>query len=1164
MYLNDSLENKMIPFRKFVLFFTSWCFMVYSLKAQEHYRSEQWGLKDGLSQACVFHMLQDTNGFLWMGTQGGLSRFDGSTFKNFYHDPKKSGTINAKYTANGLVEDSLHNIWIGTNNGLFRYDIKAVTFTHFEQGAPLVATKDVILCLGSPDSIISYNTHSFAKKNVAVLTPADSVGNDLNVFSSYYDQRTNSLWMLRSFRVKNTWFGSGLLEISLTTGKKKHYNWNCYKNISGHDHSAEAMCYDKKRNCLWINSGEGLMQFTLDNHQFQYIGAFNNFFKPKDYYRWVGICMDLQNRVWLATLPKGIAIYDPSDHSVELPFAENAEVQNEISENNAILYCDRNGSIWSGFWLGKGIYQILPFSPTFIHYSTDTSIFNIGTIYNFQNVGQGKIWIGSLDRSHRIFDTHTGTYQKISELDLPPDLRNTQIIPLMIDTISQNAFLFNFTKGLQVLNLNSKKSQLILFKNAKNQEVMVSPIRLGYTSFKNGFLVSGIQDNIQSVFFVNGASMMAHEMFSFPIQQDNGFKLKMADDQSVFLNRRTRSGVQNLIFTNHNNKWVQTAHPLDSIAWNHIIYNIKEKDYWVAAENELIHYSKDFRKMHEYNPSNGLPEWDIYSLLTDTRGNIWFNTDRSIHQLNIETGAISTLSEKDGFISENFTPGVQLYLGLDGDLYLGGGDEGEGFVKISPEKYTKTSSSIYIKSFEINQKPYTTSIGANNLQELFLTYDQNKIGIETGIIDYYSKGRGQIRYMLEGINEIWQYGPANYTIRFDGLQPGDYPIKMQSSNAANEFNGPVKSLLIHINVPWWRTWWAYVLYSLTFIGALQIFSKWRERHLRSEKEQLEIKVNERTISLKATLLNLQSTQAQLIQSEKMASLGELTAGIAHEIQNPLNFVNNFSEINNEMLEEMKQELAIGNKQLAMGNKQLARSNWQRASELANDIESNSEKINHHGKRAESIVKGMLEHSRKSSGLKEPTDINKLCNEFVRLSYQGLRAKDKASNCEYKLDLDPDLPVLHVNPQDIGRVILNLINNAFYAVNEKSKQGIANYKPTVEVTTKKEGDKVLVRVKDNGNGISQKIVDKIFQPFFTTKPSGQGTGLGLSLAYDIVKAHGGSISVISNYREPGTIEVKTQYGPPGIDLKVETSTSGKLAKECDGAEFIIELPANKAV
>jgi len=251
---------------------------------------------------------------------------------------------------------------------------------------------------------------------------------------------------------------------------------------------------------------------------------------------------------------------------------------------------------------------------------------------------------------------------------------------------------------------------------------------------------------------------------------------------------------------------------------------------------------------------------------------------------------------------------------------------------------------------------------------------------------------------------------------------------------------------------------------------------------------------------------LQSTQAQLVQAEKMASLGELTAGIAHEIQNPLNFVNNFSEISNELIEELKNEKSkVKNER-----------DEKLEDELINDIAQNLEKINHHGKRADAIVKGMLQHSRTSSGQKEPTDINKLCDEYLHLSYHGLRAKDKSFNATLNTDFDNSIGKINIVPQDIGRILLNLYNNAFYAVNEKkNQQSAGSYESTVSISTKKINNKIEIKVTDNGNGIPQNIIDKIFQPFFTTKPTGQGTGLGLSLSYDIVKAHGGEIKVESN-------------------------------------------------
>lgn len=282
------------------------------------------------------------------------------------------------------------------------------------------------------------------------------------------------------------------------------------------------------------------------------------------------------------------------------------------------------------------------------------------------------------------------------------------------------------------------------------------------------------------------------------------------------------------------------------------------------------------------------------------------------------------------------------------------------------------------------------------------------------------------------------------------------------------------------------------------------------RLLQMQKEEIHIQRE----NAESAYEKLKSTQAQLIQSEKMASLGELTAGIAHEIKNPLNFVNNFSEVCTELIDEMKVELESGNQKFAL--------------EIVGDIKQNLEKINLHGKRADSIVQGMLEHSRTAIGEKVETDINGLAAEYFRLSYQGLKAKDNNVRIDLLEDLEPNLPKVKVIPQNLVRVLLNLFNNAFYAVREnQSKPGMENYLPTVSLSTKKIGDNIVIRVSDNGPGIPESIKGKIFQPFFTTKPTGQGTGLGLSLSYDIVKAHGG-------------------------EIKLET-------KEGQGTEFAITLP-----
>ena len=354
-------------------------------------------------------------------------------------------------------------------------------------------------------------------------------------------------------------------------------------------------------------------------------------------------------------------------------------------------------------------------------------------------------------------------------------------------------------------------------------------------------------------------------------------------------------------------------------------------------------------------------------------------------------------------------------------------------------------------------------------------------------------------------DSVYKQGVIVALENFDELDEQEKLFEIQSAAAAYQFKVRLLGLL------------AGLIALLIIIGILVRNYRQKQRSIILLNEQKQ-ELSEQRAKLENALTDLKATQKQLIHSEKMASLGELTAGIAHEIQNPLNFVNNFSEVNKELISEMESALST--------------KNFDDVKDLAKSIADNHEKINQHGKRADAIVKSMLQHSRSSSGQNELTDINSLCNEYLRLAYHGYRAKDKSFNVLFETILDPSLPKVSVVPQDIGRVILNLINNAFYAVNEKSAFAKASadegYEPRVIITSKRMNGKVEVRIKDNGNGITRSIKEKIFQPFFTTKPTGQGTGLGLSLAYDIItKAHGG-------------------------DLKVETI-------EGDGAEFIVSLP-----
>ncbi len=386
-----------------------------------------------------------------------------------------------------------------------------------------------------------------------------------------------------------------------------------------------------------------------------------------------------------------------------------------------------------------------------------------------------------------------------------------------------------------------------------------------------------------------------------------------------------------------------------------------------------MHVNKDFKLIRTYSQKDGLPAGEKNRVMPDNDRNIWFATNHTIHYLNTKTGRISDLTEKDGFHPNAFFLGLLFGKSGNGELYLPSGVNGKGFTRIIPSRYINTASIVYIKSLLVNQQTYYFSPGVKKEPELNLRYFENRLTIEPGIIDFYSGGKNKFRYKL-GESADWIY-PDNNIIYYDNLAPGNYELFMESSNT-NDFTGQSTTLHIHISPPWWQTWWAYALFAITFAALLWAFIRYRSRALRAKNFELEEKVLHRTKELKHSLEDLRATQNQLIQREKMASLGELTAGIAHEIQNPLNFVNNFSDVNAELLEEMKTEIKAGNPEEAIA--------------IADDVITNEQKIKYHGQRADAIVKGMLQHSRTSSGQRELTDINALVDEYLRLSYQGFR------------------------------------------------------------------------------------------------------------------------------------------------------------------------------
>ncbi|GAB4015066.1 sensor histidine kinase [Spirosoma migulaei] len=525
-----------------------------------------------------------------------------------------------------------------------------------------------------------------------------------------------------------------------------------------------------------------------------------------------------------------------------------------------------------------------------------------------------------------------------------------------------------------------------------------------------------------------------------------------------------------------------------------------------------------------YTMADGLPSNAVSGIQEDAKGYLWISTDNNgLCRFDPRTEQFRRFNLSNGLQDLRFFNTIGSFKTSDGEIYFAGAKGVVAFypTQIQDDPYPPR---VIVSDLSIQGKPATVGIGQqvpvhiSVAKEISLPHDQNDLTFQFAAISYSRGSESRYAYQLTPIDKDWVQNGTIRRARYSDLKPGTYIFRVKAANADGVWNEKGTSIQVTIRPPWWQTWWAYCFYALVLASILRAYIAYRSRALRRENQLLEEKVAQRTNEvqqqkeeiesqrdhLEDTLTELKSTQDQLIQKEKLASLGELTAGIAHEIQNPLNFVNNFSEVSTELIEELKQEAQAGNTDEVMA--------------IADDLTSNLQKINHHGGRASSIVKGMLEHSRTESGDKQPTNLNALADEYLKIAYHGLKAKDMLFNCELVTDFDNTVGKVNLIPQDMGRVLLNLYNNAFYAVNERVKQRTdanVNYQPRIEVSTQRSESDVIIRISDNGTGFPDSVKVKIFQPFFTTKPTGEGTGLGLSLSYDIItKGHGGTLSVDS--------------------------------------------------
>jgi signal transduction histidine kinase/ligand-binding sensor domain-containing protein len=1038
----------------------------------------------------IISMVVDADNIIWLGMAGsGLDRLDPSTntFTHFRHNERDAFSLSDD-TVNTVLEDHAGNLWVGTNQGLDLLDRKTGRFTR---------------CKNDQDEKRSTNSPQVTR---------------------IFEDRKGVLWICGRTSSKKHISPSALNRFDPAAKKFTPYMLDSAKANNGIPGTWVSDIYEDNKNNFWIVTDAGL--YTMDRNTGKSTRYYPDPFHSgplsqvpvtgQEAKEVIFVTEDSSGAFWVGMGQNGLNRYDPvtkqSMHfGLQYDFLDlSASIEKDSITGLNIPFAFKGVSSEDGlFWvLGLGgISQLNYKEKTIPFYNISKAALAIYLEANDKN-----LWIGT--NKGLLKKEISAQHEKLFVLNPKDNGRRSKFVFSITADEEENLWLGT---GGGLVKFDPITEKYLHYKNDPKNSSSISSNNVFYSFFdhdRNLWLAtdSGISRLDKATGqFTNYNRRQIGANF-------NGFEInRIAEDTQHDIWFTTNWGLYKLdIKTGKFRRYL-----VDDLR---SLYVDDKGSLWVGGWMGLYLFDKAKDKFEFFgDDESALRSNGVLDIIEDNQHNLWVSTTTTIFRINERRDKIEKYTQDNGVKLTQSLWSHSSFEAADGGLYLG---NYFGYYSFYPDQLTDSIAAppLHITGFTLDDKRISAA-NANVLslpiwqsREIKLAYNQNVFSFEFFLADYIAPAEKRYSYMLENYDASWHDIKSENRASFFNIPPGSYVFRVKA--VSGDGNAVEKSIRIIVSPPWWETWWFRGLSVLALIAVIYGVIKERSRKLVAEKLQLEQKVAERTAQLEKSLVELKSAQAQLIQSEKMASLGELTAGIAHEIQNPLNFVNNFSDLSKELLLEMKEEMDIGNAAEAKA--------------IADDLVQNLDKILHHGKRADAIVKGMLQHSRTAADQKDETDINALCDEYLRLAYHGYRAKDNAFHVKLETDFDPGVGKVSVIQQDIGRVLLNLYNNAFYAVAEKAGSAGPDYIPTVTVRTNKQvkGGKAIVEiaVSDNGCGIPDKIREKIFQPFFTTKPTGQGTGLGLSLSYDIIKAHGGTLNVDSIEGEGSTFIINLPTRP----------------------------------
>ncbi|MFS4417098.1 ATP-binding protein [Maribacter sp. 2307ULW6-5] len=1021
----------------------------------------------------VWNVGQDREGFIYVGTTSGLQKFDGVNWE-ILTNPEQDYNTNVRAT------------YLATNGTYYYGSINDFGIvTKDSSGTSLLTSLIEFL----PEEIPFNDIWSIREvKGKIYFQSRDAIF----IYSpdAQDKQKSIRIWkpdtkFMYSFSLNDTFYAHQS-ELGLFWEKNEHLELIPGSKFLGNDRVQVLLPYKNPGEFLVGAIAGGLFHFNGTDFK-PFRTEIDSLMQTRSLYKALALP---DNTYAISVLGSGFFIIDQKGKALS-----QFTTKNSIPDQSVYaFYLDRTQNLWVG--TNAGLSKIELFSPVT---RFDSEEYEVGNVLSLNAYGD-DLYIGT-STSILYIDHADGIIKKVQ------DLPNTQVFDLEADVdqlISSGPGLYKIqgnkasviqgTESFQTVALliSKKYPGYVFLGGASGLHVLKrSPNQFGSYAYQSIGPISGVTRSVYSVV-------------------ENSSGEIWAGTQSGVLYRvqipKTASG--NLDISNAIVKGYTDADGIEGLSGTARI--IRGQVYTSGIEgffyfdNALESFEKD--TIFSFSDEIADINLDLNGLIGNQFGDVTllFKGEKRLAKLQPDGSYI--ISEYPfNLITANFTGAG--YTEPSGVFWFG---TDEGLLRLDPNMEYKTDhvNTLYFRVVKSADSLLTLPQYHGDATPELL-YSNNNISFNYVSPFFVKENRIQYQTFLEGLDEDWGEWGSKTSREFTSLPFGTYTFRVKAKNTFGILSEEI-AYAFEVLPPWYATWWAYLLYllGLGFIvyGLVKMQTKSvlaKEKARNQEKELAQAKEIEKAYE------NLKATQSQLIQSEKMASLGELTAGIAHEIQNPLNFVNNFSEVSNELVDEMNEELEKGD--------------IEEAKAIAKDIKQNLEKINHHGKRADNIVKGMLQHSRSSSGVKEPTDINALADEYLRLAYHGLRAKDKSFNAELVTDFDASIGRVKVIPQDLGRVILNLITNAFYASKERKQAAMDKaFKPKVTVSTKKTKTGIQISIADNGKGIPKQILDKIFQPFFTTKPTGQGTGLGLSMSYDIItKGHKGKLSVDTKENEGTT-------------------------------------------